>query len=157
MMKDCGLISIAVLLAASGLHSRMSDVSTNLTREARLRTRHCCESSLRLGVAVDRRRTGATMMTVSAGTQPRMELTVSWEECIENLRNQRLRIHGVAVNVFVVVRVALKRGIQIACERDADLHGTKRLCEGCDFHIGPPPRVVGIELLSRGRGKSENG
>ena len=35
--KDCGLISIAELVAASSLHSRMSDVSNMFTREARLR------------------------------------------------------------------------------------------------------------------------
>ena len=48
------------------------------------------------------------LLTVSARARPRLELSVGVEEGAKDLRNQRLRIHGVAVNVFVVARVALE-------------------------------------------------
>jgi len=49
-----------------------------------------------------------------AGAAPNLEFTIGVEEGVEDLRDERLRHHRFAVNVFVVARVTLQRSIEIA-------------------------------------------
>ena len=49
------------------------------------------------------------LLTVSARARPRLELTGGSRKALKDLRDQRLRIHGFTMNVFVVARVALER------------------------------------------------
>jgi hypothetical protein len=50
-----------------------------------------------------------------------VELTVGFEEGMEDLRNQHARVHSVAVNVLVIPSVAFEAGVQVASQHDADL------------------------------------
>ena len=46
-----------------------------------------------------------------------------------------LRVHGFAVDVLVVTRVAIEGGVEVASQHDANLNGTKRLGDACEFHV----------------------
>ena len=75
------------------------------------------------------------MTGVVAGAAPNLEFTIGVEEGVENLRDERLRLRRLAMDVIVVTRVTLLRGVEVAAERDAHLHRTKRLADACELYL----------------------
>jgi hypothetical protein len=63
-----------------------------------------------------------------------LELAVGFDESAKHLRDERSRLHGIAVNVLVVARVILERGVYFAGKRDAHLQRTRRLGDATESH-----------------------
>ncbi len=74
------------------------------------------------------------LAAVGAGPPPRLKLAVGFDEGAEHLRDERLSFNSVAVDVLVVTRVILERGVEVAAKGDAYLHRTKRLRDASEFH-----------------------
>jgi hypothetical protein len=49
-----------------------------------------------------------------AGATPHLEFTVGVEEGAEDLRDERLRLHRLAMDVLVVTRITLQRSVEVA-------------------------------------------
>jgi hypothetical protein len=64
-----------------------------------------------------------------------MEFTVGLEESPKDSRNERSRVHGVAMEVLVIPRVEFNAGVEVASQHDAYLNGAKRLGDAGEFHV----------------------
>jgi hypothetical protein len=64
-----------------------------------------------------------------------MEFTIGLQESPKDSRNERSRVHKVAMDVLIVPRIAFNAGVEVAIQHDAHLNGTKGFRDACEFHI----------------------
>jgi len=66
--------------------------------------------------------------------RPCLEFAVALDEGKKHLGDKRSWLHSIAVDVLVVARVILERGVYFAGNRDTHLYRTKRLGDASEFH-----------------------
>jgi hypothetical protein len=74
-------------------------------------------------------------MVVFRRARPRLELTIGFEKGAQDLWNERSRVHGLSMDVLIILRVTFEAGVQVASQHDADLNGAKGFGDASEFHV----------------------